>query len=199
MNQFRETATPLAGDLLQQSQARDWRRRSALPSSMSATWQRQVAVLLFILTAGIACSSGCVRRSMLIRTQPAGAVVYVDQQEYGMSPVRVPFTYYGAHRIRVEKDGFETVEVDQRVDAPWYQIPPLDFFYENLWFKEIRDDRVVDFQLEPQKQVREFELRERAEQLRANVQSGMVVPLREEASYPPPSQFGNQGLTTFGR
>ena len=125
-------------------------------------------------------------------------MVYVDQQEVGITPVQVPFTYYGAHRILLEKDGFETVEVDERVDPPWYQIPPIDFFAENLWPREIRDDRIIDFQLQPQVEVREHDLRERAETLRSNVRNGFVTPLIEGESTRPTAPNSRLPQTIIG-
>lgn len=146
----------------------------------SCKTHRRYRVCLLVVALGLLSSTGCVRRTMLIRSYPEGAVVYVDHQEQGTTPLQLPYTYYGAHRILVEKDGYETQEVDERFDPPWYQIPPLDFFFETMWPFEMRDDRIVDFHLTPQQQVRQTDLRDRAESLRANVNDGFVTPLINE-------------------
>lgn len=135
--------------------------------------------------------TGCVRRRMMVRSYPEGALAYVDQQEIGRTPVAVPFTYYGTREIRLEKDGFETIKAKHKVSAPWYQIPPLDFVAENLWPREIRDERVVEFQLAPQRQIPESELMQRANQLRSNVQQGIATPLISTA----PDQRTSPGLS----
>ncbi len=129
------------------------------------------AVLLFL------CQTGCVRRRMTVRSYPEGATVYVDHREMGKTPVSFPFTYYGTREIRLEKDANETVKVRQKINAPWYQMPGLDFVSENLWPAEIRDERVLDFQLPTQQKILEADVHERAERLRTSQNQGFVAPL----------------------
>ena len=69
---------------------------------------------------------------MMIRTNPPGALVYVDDYEIGTTPISTGFVYSGTRKIRLVKDGYETLTVMQPVPPPWYQIPPLDFITENL-------------------------------------------------------------------
>ncbi len=85
--------------------------------------------------------------------QSAGAVVYVDDYEIGATPVSTNFVHYGTRRIRIAKDGYETLTVEQPIPAPWYQIPPLDFFAETVIPVEIRDHRTLNYQLVPQRVV----------------------------------------------
>ncbi len=132
---------------------------------------------LLLVAFAFVCHTGCVQRRLTIRSNPPGAMVYVDDQPIGNSPVSTPFTYYGTRKIRLEKDGFETVKVEQNFNPPWYEIPPLDFFSENLGMTERRDERVVDFQLYPQAIVPTDRLRARAEQLRSSIQQGVVTPM----------------------
>jgi hypothetical protein len=132
--------------------------------------------LLVAMLVGFA-ATGCVRRRLTIRTNPPGAVAFVDDQEIGVTPVSAPFTYYGTRKIQLFRDGNETVTVKQPFPAPWYEIPPLDFFVENLWPFEIRDERAVDFDLPPQQEVPDEKVRERGEMLRSNVRAGSVTPL----------------------
>ena len=139
--------------------------------SASRLWTLCGFALLTILL-----SSGCVQRRMIVRTQPEGAFVTIDRQPVGYSPVSVPFTYYGTRDIQIEKDGFKTVKVQQDVAAPWYGKFPASFVTENFWPREIRDQRVLDFQLEPRTQVNSNQLLDRASTLRSNVQRG-TVPL----------------------
>ena len=120
---------------------------------------------------------GCVRRRLTIRSNPPGALVYVDDQEIGFTPVSTNFTYYGTRKIQLIKDGFETVTVKQRFWTPWYEIPPLDFFSENLWPGQLRDERVVDLQMQPQRIVPFEELRNNAQNLRASARQGYLTPM----------------------
>ena len=64
----------------------------------------------------------------------------------------------------------------QKIQPPWYQIPPLDFVSENLIGRELRDERILDFTLLPQRVVPTPELLTRANGLRDSTRSGFVVP-----------------------
>ena len=127
---------------------------------------------LFLL---IPLCCGCVRRRMTIRSNPPGAMVYVDDQQIGTTPVSTSFTYYGTRKIKLVKDQYETMTTYTRIGAPWYQIPPFDFFAENVIGREIRDERILDFQLQPQRVVPTQELLGRAEGLRNAQRQGVFV------------------------
>lgn len=120
---------------------------------------------------------GCVRRRMTIRSNPAGALVYVDEQPIGVTPVSAQYTYYATRNIRLVKDGYETQILKQRFRAPWYQWPPLDFVSENLWPFELRDERSIEVQMIPQQVARNNELLERGEAVRNSHRTGVTVPL----------------------
>jgi hypothetical protein len=144
----------------------------------------------WVIVAACLCvlASGCVRRRMLIRSNPPGALVYVDDYEIGRTPIATNFTYYGDFEVKLVKDGYETLTVKQRFKAPWYQIPPFDFFSENLTPKEFRDERIVAFELEPQRVVPVNELLGRAEQLRQSTQAGYTIaPPPAGATAEPPT------------
>jgi hypothetical protein len=121
------------------------------------------------------CLTGCVQRRMVLRSQPEGAFVTIDNQPIGYTPIPVPFTYYGTREIQLEKDGYKTVKVRERIRPPWYEKFPLSFFSNNFAGREIRDERLLDFQLEPRTQVQENLLLERASDLRLNVERGTVT------------------------
>jgi hypothetical protein len=145
--------------------------------------------LLCLLLLCVA-APGCVRRRLTVRSAPPGATVYVDDQEIGETPVSTAFTYYGTRKIQLVKDGYETLTVKQKFDAPWYQIPPLDFVSENLTTRELRDERILDFELEPQRVVPVDELLGRAQQLRQSTQAGYTVappPAGRSATDPIPN------------
>ena len=87
---------------------------------------------------------------MMVRSNPPGALLYVDDYPIGTTPCAVDFTYYGTRKIRLVKDGCETLTTMQSIPAPWYEYPPIDFISENFVPGEIRDNRTLDFQLKPQ-------------------------------------------------
>jgi hypothetical protein len=113
-----------------------------------------------------AASLGCVQRRMMIRSHPDGALVYLNGQEVGRTPVTTNFTYYGDFEVKLVKDGYETETIIQPVPMPWYQIPPLDFVSENMVPNEIHDQRVLSYNLRPQMMPSADQIRANAEQLR---------------------------------
>ena len=114
---------------------------------------------------------------MTIRSNPSGALVFVDDQRIGVTPVSTAFTYYGTRKIQLFKDGFETQLVKQRFSPPWYQLPVIDFISENLWPGEIRDERLVEVQMAPMKVVPTEQLIRRADALRNNSRLGLLTPM----------------------
>ncbi|MGD0382505.1 MAG: PEGA domain-containing protein [Thermoguttaceae bacterium] len=141
-----------------------------------AIWAGVLLAVVLLTT-----QSGCVERRMTIRTNPPGALVYVDDYEIGATPVSTDFTYYGTRKIRIVKDGYETLTVMQPFPAPWYQYPPADFITENFVPGKIRDQRILDYQLKPQMIVPTDQLLYRAESLRHN---NLVVPAGATMSRP---------------
>ncbi len=86
---------------------------------------------------------------MTIESVPGRALVVVDREEVGYTPASVDFTYYGTREIKLIKDGYETLTVQQPVPAPWYQVPPFDFVSDNFAMGRIKDRRRFQYQLQP--------------------------------------------------
>jgi hypothetical protein len=65
---------------------------------------------------------------MLLRSNPPGATVYVDNQLIGVTPCATDFTYYGTREVRLVKPGFETLTVNQPInDDGVYKLGPQEF------------------------------------------------------------------------
>lgn len=151
---------------------------------------------LLVLTACVLLPGGCVRRRLNVRSNPPGALVYVDNQQIGTTPCSVDFTYYGTREIRLVKPGFETLTVNQPIPTPWYEIPPLDFVSENLVPNQIRDNRTVTYDLAPQLVVPNEQLLGRANQLRLDALQYPVQPASNVAPVgagPPPGVVAPPG------
>ena len=118
---------------------------------------------------------GCVQRRLIIRSVPEGAFVQIDGQSVGATPLSVPYTYSGTRDIKLERDGYRTINVQQRIDPKWYQTFPASLISENFAGREIRDERVLDFVLEPKTQVQEDRLLERANDMRLNIDRGTIT------------------------
>jgi hypothetical protein len=114
---------------------------------------RRLAFLLLVLSA---TAWGCVERKLIIRTEPPGAVVLLDNKVIGTSPIERDFTFYGARKVEArwdpflsETERFQTVGETRYLNAPWYQWFPLDLLFEFLWPFTITDERVFDLKLRP--------------------------------------------------
>ena len=125
-----------------------------------------------ILFIGLAfLSVGCVERRMTVRSNPSNALVILDGQEVGFTPVSVPFHYYGVRQIKLVKDGYETKVINQHINAPWYQWLGVDFVSEVLIPFRIRDERdyglnQIEYTLQPKLMVPNEQLLQRAQDVR---------------------------------
>lgn len=143
-----------------------------MPSSIRSPWWLAACCLAVATLPGL---SGCVQRRLTIRSNPPGATVYVDNVEIGTTPVSHDFIYYGTREIRLVKAGYETLTVKQPIPYAWHQLPPLDFFSDNLTPWEIRDERDFVYQLVPQQPVAPEEVRARGEELRRGSQAATAI------------------------
>ena len=135
----------------------------------------------------MAAQTGCVERRITVRSNPPGAQLFVDDYEIGTTPVAVDFTYYGTRKMRLVKDGYETAVINQPIPAPWYQYFPFDFVTENLVPGQIRDERVVTYQMQPAVQVPTDQLMARADALRLNGRIGAAANAQVRITPPPAS------------
>lgn len=121
------------------------------------------AVFALVLVA----LGGCVERVMKIETDPQGALITVNDEEVGVSPVKFSFLWYGDYDIIARKTGYGTLKTHYRVNPPWYQYPPIDLVAETLLPVTIRDEHVVPvLKLEPAEAPTVEEVIRRAGELR---------------------------------
>jgi hypothetical protein len=124
-----------------------------------------IVVLLFGALLG-----GCVRRQLTVRTDPPGALVHLNGQEFGRTPVTRDFTWYGTYDVDLRKEGYQTQKTTGKVIAPWWQWVPIDLFAELL---PLTDRRQLHYTLHPttQEAVDPDRMLSRAAQLRGKLQS----------------------------
>jgi hypothetical protein len=91
--------------------------RAFVISTSSNPLLRQFRRGLVGLLACCACAgqSGCVQRRITIRSNPPGALVYVDDYPIGTTPVSTSFVYYGTRKVRLVLSGYETLTVLQPI------------------------------------------------------------------------------------
>jgi hypothetical protein len=169
------------------------RPRHDVPFGKLSMNRRARKATLVLIGLMLLSESGCVRRRLNVRSNPPGALVYVDNQQIGTTPCSVDFTYYGTREIRLIKPGYETLTVNQPIPTPWYQIPPLDFISENLTPVRIRDNRTVSFDMAPQIIVPTDVIVDRASQLRQETQQYPVAPAAVTIPPGPPAMVAPMG------
>ena len=124
------------------------------------------AVSLLVLIA----LAGCVERELTINTKPQGAVVALNDEEIGESPVTVNFNWYGDYCVRINKEGYETLNTHRELKGPWYDHFPFDFFAQIVNPNRIVDSYKWTFELSPRKQISRDELLQNARELKNQMQ-----------------------------
>jgi hypothetical protein len=128
---------------------------------------------LFLAALALGALGGCVERRYTIRTDPPGALVIVNNEEIGASPVSRSYVFYAERDITLIKEGYQTQRIIQPMPAPWWDSLPLEFFTENLIPITFRDEREFTYKLTPATNPPQEDLLGRAEGLRAQ---GQAIP-----------------------
>ncbi len=135
----------------------------------------QIARYCLLMAALLLLSSGCVHRRMTVRSNPSGALVEVDGERIGITPVAMDFTYYGTHEITLSMPGYETLTVQQPVKRPLSQYFPIDFVSNHFLPQQVTDRHDFTFNL-ARRQVQindELNLINRAQNFRSQSQVGV--------------------------
>ncbi len=88
---------------------------------------RCAALLLGVAIFG---TTGCIRRTLAITTEPSGALLWLNDREVGRTPVEVDFDHYGTYDVRLERDGYEPMMTSGKAKAPWWDTVGLDLIAE---------------------------------------------------------------------
>ena len=123
-----------------------------------------------ILVCLVLALGGCVQRRLTVTTDPPGALVQLNGQEFGRTPVTRDFTWYGTYDVALRMEGYQTRKTTGKVIAPWWQWVPFDLFAELL---PLTDRRQLHYTLKPttQETADPERMLERAEGLRRELQS----------------------------
>jgi len=100
---------------------------------------------IMVLASSLIC--GCVERKLTINTEPEGALVFLNDEEIGITPVTIGFSWYGDYRVRIEKQGFETLNTHRNLVGPLHDRFPFDFMADFLWPQRIVDSYEWEFKL----------------------------------------------------
>jgi hypothetical protein len=136
-------------------------------------------VCLFLLTLG---AGGCVERKLMVDSEPQGALVTLNGREVGRTPMTTDFTFYGKYDVVLRKEGYETLKTTGKVNAPIYQIPPIDLFAELIPLN-FKDRQKLTYTLTPAPEgpVDSQAIIERAESMQGMLGSSKFVPATQPA------------------
>jgi hypothetical protein len=150
---------------------------------MSRTRRAILSLAALLTLAGL---GGCVERRYTIRSDPPGALVVVNSEEKGITPVSSSYAFYGKRNIRLVKDGYETMEIVQDFEPPWYDNLLTEFLTENFIPYTFRDERTFTYTMQPARPTDQNKLLGDAESLR-----------NEAKTLPPPRRGGILGYFGF--
>jgi len=128
--------------------------------------------------AALAIMPGCIERTIHITSDPQGALVHLNDEEVGRTPLTVPFTFYGIYDVSLQLDGYQTLWTQHKAKAPWWETPGPDLIAEAI--PGLKSKQHWHFQLQLPPIYDQHALIERAQQLWGTLQkSDQGVDLKE--------------------
>ncbi|MFI4871107.1 MAG: PEGA domain-containing protein [Phycisphaerales bacterium JB058] len=116
---------------------------------------------------------GCLERTVTITSEPPGAIVVLNDEEIGRTPVETGFRYFGVYDVRLQREGYEPIVTEKEAVAPIWEYPGLDLLAIAAPWR-VKTHLEWHFDLEPvpeagteEAQRAEQELFDRARSLRA--------------------------------
>jgi hypothetical protein len=110
----------------------------------------RIAAAWAVALAVAGTSAGCLRPSLQVTSEPAGARVIMNGELAGVTPVEIPFIWYWQYELELRREGYEPLRVRERMYAPPYFYIPLDLIFEILPF-QIHDRRYRHYYMEPER------------------------------------------------
>jgi len=128
---------------------------------------------------------GCGQRTLEITSEPAGALVFLNGEEVGRTPLRYYFEWYSDYEVVLRMDGYETLKTHKELKAPLLGIPPFDLIGEFVGYK---DKRHWNFALKPESEqpVDPLALIKSGEQLKGELRSSRYT--RKPTTFPATTQ-----------
>ncbi|MCC6580441.1 MAG: PEGA domain-containing protein [Phycisphaeraceae bacterium] len=123
---------------------------------------------LAVGTMALAMLAGCVERRITITSNPSGALVRLNDEEVGRTPLTVPFKYYGVYDVRLNHDGYKPLWTTHEAKAPWWELPGPDLAAEFFTHAVVELPWHFDMEVAPMDD--ENATLDRASQMRSSVQ-----------------------------
>jgi hypothetical protein len=167
LNVDADNTIDVADDGAYNTAVRLWRCNwDVLKTGVTVMKKIELPALLAVGLAIIIIVGGCVERQLTIDTKPQGALVILNDEEIGVSPVTVSFNWYGDYNVRISKEGYETLKTHRKLKRPSHDYFPFDFFANCLSSRRIVDSYEWTFELKEKQEPERQKLIEDAEQLK---------------------------------
>ncbi|TVQ64390.1 MAG: PEGA domain-containing protein [Phycisphaerales bacterium] len=124
-------------------------------------------------------AAGCVERRIFITSEPAGALVQLNDVEVGRTPLEIDFEWHGVYDVLLTLEGHEPLRTTARADAPIYEWPGFDLVAAALPMT-FRNHIHWRFELEPLDRDQDA-LLERARALRETLHEAHEPPSPDDA------------------
>ena len=135
-------------------------------------------IALVILFALFCFCVGCVERKLTIITEPSGALVALNDEEIGISPVTVGFEWYGDYSVRITKDGYQTLNTHKNLKRPLRDVAPFDLLDDTVNTRV--DDYTWTFKLAPYQEPNKAELIDDALKMQKQTAEGIKDPFKRK-------------------
>jgi len=114
---------------------------------MSQRTRRRIPSFL-LTSASLLLFPGCVEQTLSIDSNPPGALVYLNDQEVGRTPLERDFKWYGDYDIQIRQEGYQTLQTHQMLAAPAWNWVPFDLVAYLLPFN-LKDHKALHYTLQP--------------------------------------------------
>jgi len=96
----------------------------------SAGGRRFVLACAVCGAAALLGACGTNRRTLVITSDPPGALVHVNDVQLGETPLEADFTWFGVYDVRLSKPGYEPLVTTADAKGNLHDVPPFDFVSE---------------------------------------------------------------------
>lgn len=110
-------------------------------------FRRRHFFFLLLTTLYSLVFAGCVKRTILVESDPPGARLWINGHPMGATPVTYEFITHGRYKFELEKPGFRQVTAREMIRAPVYEWIPFDFIFDNLLPVHLEDRHIFRYVL----------------------------------------------------
>ena len=84
------------------------------------------AAILALITLAALGLGGCRTRTLEITSEPSGALVWLNDEQVGRTPLQTGFIHYGQYDVRVRLEGYNPITTHCKAGAPLIDQPGID-------------------------------------------------------------------------